>query len=811
MKFTLSWLKTHLETDASLDTIVDKLTMVGLEVEEVVDPAAKLSDFAVARIVEAGPHPDADKLKLCKVEAMVEGKLQTLQVVCGAPNAKTGLLGIFAPSGATIPANGMVLKPTKIRGVESNGMMCSERELELSDEHTGIIELSGDFAVGTPAAEVLGQTDPMIEIAITPNRPDCLGVYGVARDLAAAGLGTLKDNAVPAITDAFESPVAIALEFSDETADACPVFAGRVIRGVKNGPSPAWLQARLKSIGLRPINALVDVTNFLSYDQARPLHVYDVAKLSGTVRARLGRGETFKALDEKEYKAGDSMTVIADDAQVLGFAGVMGGEASGSTEATTDVLIESAYFDPRRTASTGRKTGIVSDARYRFERGIDPASTVAGVDRAAALILEICGGEASSMIVAGSEPNDVETISFDPARVQRLTGVALAVEEISRILTALGFAVETGAEGRLNVTRPTWRPDIFGEADLVEEVVRIHGLEEVISTPLPKSHAVADPVLNLSQKRLRNAKRALASRGFVEAVTWSFIPKAHAELFGGGNAIAQLELANPISSDMSHMRPAILPGLIAAAGRNVARGARDIMLFETGQQYEGDQPGDQVNVAAGIRQGTSGLGGAGRHWQGKAEPVDLFDVKADAAALLASLGAKVDNLQVAADAPGWYHPGRSGVFRMGPKNVLARFGEIHPKVLEALNVTGPIVAFEVMLDAMPAPKAKKTKTKSALSIPDLQPVRRDFAFLVSQDKTADTVLRAASGSDKKLITDVVLFDAFEGGSLAAGEKSLAIEVTLQPRDKTFTDEELDTVSKKIIAAVEKATGGSLRS
>jgi len=811
MKFTLSWLKTHLETDASLDAIVDKLTMVGLEVEEVVDPAAKLSDFAVARIVEAGPHPDADKLKLCKVEAMVEGKLQTLQVVCGAPNAKTGLLGIFAPSGATIPANGMVLKPTKIRGVESNGMMCSERELELSDEHTGIIELSGDFAVGTPAAEVLGQTDPMIEIAITPNRPDCLGVYGVARDLAAAGLGTLKDNAVPGITNKFESSVSIALEFSDETSDACPVFAGRVIRGVKNGPSPAWLQARLKSIGLRSINALVDVTNFLSYDQARPLHVYDVAKLSGTVRARLGRGETFKALDEKEYKADDTMTVIADDAQVLGFAGVMGGEASGSTETTTDVLIESAYFDPRRTASTGRKTGIVSDARYRFERGIDPASTLAGVDRAAALIMEICGGEASDMVVAGGEPNQVEAISFDPTRVQRLTGVALGVDEISKILTALGFAVKAGAQGRLNVTRPTWRPDIFGEADLVEEVVRIHGLEEVISTPLPKSHAVADPVLNLPQKRLRNAKRALASRGFVEAVTWSFIPKAHAELFGGGNAIAQLELANPISSDMSHMRPAILPGLIAAAGRNVARGARDIMLFETGQQYEGDQPGDQVNVAAGIRQGTSGITGVGRHWQGKAEAVDLFDVKADAAALLASLGAKVDNLQIAADAPGWYHPGRSGVFRMGPKNVLARFGEIHPKVLEALNVTGPIVAFEVMLDALPAPKAKKTKTKSALTIPDLQPVRRDFAFLVSHDKTADALLRAASGADKKLITDVILFDTFEGGSLSAGEKSLAIEVTLQPRDKSFTDEELDAVSKKIIVAVEKATGGSLRS
>lgn len=810
MKFTLSWLKSRLDTDASLDKIVDTLTMIGLEVEEVVDPAAKLRDFAVARIVEAVPHPDADKLKLCKVEAMVAGKLETLQVVCGAPNARTGLLGIFAPSGATIPANGMVLKPTKIRGVESNGMMCSERELELSDEHTGIIELTGDFSVGAPAAEVLGQTDPMIEIAITPNRPDCLGVYGVARDLAAAGLGTLKDNAVPAFDGSFESPIAIELEFADEVKEACPVFASRVIRCVKNGPSPDWMQARLKSIGLRPINALVDVTNYLSYDQARPLHVYDVAKLSGTVRARLGRGETFLALDEKEYKADETMTVIADDAQVLGFAGVMGGMASGSTESTTDVLIESAYFDPRRTASTGRKTGIVSDARYRFERGIDPASTLAGVDRAAALIMEICGGEASKMVVAGENPDNRLTIEFKTARVEKLTGVALADDEIVKILTDLGFDVTVDGPGELTVVSPTWRPDVFGQADLVEEVVRIHGLDEVTSTPLPKSHAVADPVLNLSQKRLRNAKRALASRGFVEAVTWSFIPKAHADLFGGANAIAVLELANPISSDMSHMRPAILPGLIAAAGRNMARGARDVMLFETGQQYEGDQPTDQVNVAAGIRQGTAGTGGAGRHWQNAVKPVDVFDAKADAAALLATLGANVDNLQVAADAPAWYHPGRSGVFRMGPKNVLARFGELHPKVLEALDVVGPIVAFEVMLDALPAAKAKKTKTKAGLNIPDLQPVRRDFAFIVAREQAADALVRAAAGADKKLISDVILFDAFEGGSLGADEKSLAIEVTLQPQDKTFTDKELEAVSDKVVAAVEKATGGRLR-
>ncbi len=810
MKFTLSWLKEHLDTDASLDKIVDTLTMIGLEVEEVVDPAAKLAPFAVARIVEAGPHPDADKLKLCKVEALVDGKVQMLQVVCGAPNAKTGLLGIFAPSGATIPSNGMVLKPTKIRGVESNGMMCSERELELSDEHTGIIELEGNPAVGTPASEVLGQTDPMIEIAITPNRPDCLGVYGVARDLAAAGLGRLKENQPPTIKDSFESSVGISLDFPDAQKDACPIFAGRLIRGVKNGASPAWMQARLNAIGLRPINALVDVTNYLSYDQARPLHVYDVAKLKGGLQARLGRGETFTALDGKEYTSDDTMTVIADDAQVLGLGGVMGGEESGSTETTVDVFIESAYFDPRRTASTGRKTGIVSDARYRFERGIDPASTLPGVDRAAALIMELCGGEASGLVVAGETPDVTRTISFDTARVARLTGLSLNDAEIEKILTDLGFKVTAGSKGRLDVTSPSWRPDIFGEADLVEEVVRIHGLEEVTATPLPKSHAVADPVLNLAQKRLRTAKRALASRGFVEAVTWSFIPKAHAEIFGGAVAVAQLELANPISTDMSHMRPAILPGLIAAVGRNLARGARDIMLFEAAQQYEGDQPGDQINVAAGVRQGTSGVSGGGRHWQASAEPVSLFDVKADAAALLASLGVKVENLQIAADAPAWYHPGRSGVFRMGPKNVLARFGELHPKVLEALDVPGPLVAFEVLLDALPTPKVKRTKTKPGLTIPDLQPVRRDFAFIVAKGQAADAVIRAASAADRKLITAVSLFDAFEGGSLGADEKSLAIEVTLQPRDKTFTDDELEAVSQKIIGAVVKATGGQLR-
>ena len=810
MKFTLSWLKDHLETDASLETIVETLTMVGLEVEEVVDPAAALAPFAVARILEAVPHPDADKLRLCKVEALVEGKVQVLQVVCGAPNAKTGLTGIFAPSGATIPSNGMVLKPTKIRGVESNGMMCSERELELSDEHNGIIELEGDFAVGTPAADALGKNDPVIEIAITPNRPDCLGVYGVARDLAAAGLGTLKSKPLPALTESFKSPVGIELEFDAETQHACPVFAGRMVKGVKNGPSPKWIRDRLQAIGLRPINALVDVTNYISYDQGRPLHVYDVAKLSGNLKARLGKGETFLALDGKEYTADETMTVIADDTRVLGFGGIMGGEESGSTEATVDVFIESAYFDPNRTAATGRKTGIVSDARYRFERGIDPASTLDGADRAAAMIVELCGGAVSDRVVAGSVPDTRETIVFDPARVEKLTGLTLNPAEIQKILKDLGFGVKEGGKGLLSVLAPTWRPDVFGSADLVEEVVRIHGLHEVISTPLPQSEAVASPVLSIGQKRLRTVRRSLAARGFVEAVTWSFIPEVQAQLFGGGNEIAPLALANPISTDMSHMRPSILPGLIAAAGRNMARGARDVMLFEAGQHYDGDQPGDQASVAVGIRQGTAGINGAGRHWQGGATSVDVFDVKAAAAAVLASLGVKVENLQIAADAPAWYHPGRSGVFRMGPKNVLARFGELHPSVLNALDVAGPIVAFEVLLDAVPTPKSKPTKTKPALSIPDLQPVRRDFAFIVSKDTNADSLIRAAAGAEKKLIADVTLFDSFEGGNLGADEKSLAIEVTLQPTEKTLTDEELEAVSGKVIAMVAKATGGRLR-
>ncbi|MBO6666534.1 phenylalanine--tRNA ligase subunit beta [Parvibaculum sp.] len=810
MKFTLSWLKNPLETNATLDEIVEKLTMLGLEVEGVEDPAKKLSVFSVAKVLEAGPHPDADKLQVLKVEALVDGEVKQLQVVCGAPNARAGMTGIFAPPGATIPVNGTVLKPTKIRGVESNGMMCSERELELSDDHVGIIDLQGDFAVGTPAAEVLGRNDPVIEIAITPNRPDCLGVYGVARDLAAAGLGRLLEGDLSPVEGKYESPIGIELDFPADAAHACPVFAGRLIRGVKNGPSPEWLQTYLKAVGLRPINALVDITNFISLDRARPLHVYDASKLKGNIRARLGKkGESFLALDGKTYEMEEHYTVIADDEKVLGLGGVMGGEASGSTDETVDVFVESAYFDPYRTARTGRDTGIVSDARYRFERGVDPEFVLPGLELATKMIIGMCGGEPSNVVVAGKVPDTKKVIEFDPARIEKLTGLSLPKSEAVTILSALGFGVsEAGA--KLSVSVPSWRPDVDGEADLVEEVVRVHGLSEVKSVALPRLHAVAKPVLSARQRRERTARRALAARGMVEAVNWSFISAREADLFGGGNATPALKLANPISAEMSHMRPSLLAGLIAAAGRNMARGNPDIAMFEVGQQFENDEPSGQVLAATGLRRGTARPLGSGRHWQGKAGPVEAMDAKEDAVALLSALGAPVASFQIAADAPSWYHPGRSGVFRLGPKNVIGYFGELHPRVLDEMDVAGPIVAFEIFPDAIPEPKRKPTRAKPPLDMSDLQPLRRDFAFVVAESVTADQLMRAARGAEKKLITDVSLFDVFEGGSLGEGQKSLAIEVTLQPVEKTLTDEEIEAVSKRIVAAVEKATGGTLR-
>ncbi len=802
MKFTLSWLKDHLETDASLEEITDKLTMIGLEVEGIENPAEKFAAFKSARVIEAKPHPDADKLQLCRVET-ADGEVQ---VVCGAPNARTGMMGVFAPSGAYIPGIDITLKPTKIRGVESNGMLVSEREMEISDEHHGIIELPEDTAVGVPMVELLGLDDPVVDIAITPNRPDALGVYGIARDLAAAGLGRLKDGNIDAVAGHGKSPVGVSLKFGEETKSACSQFIGRYVKNVKNGPSPEWVQKRLRAIGLRPISALVDITNYVSYDRGRPLHVFDADKLKGDIYVRLAEaGEAFTGLDEKDYVLDETMCVICDDSGIIGIGGVMGGLDTGCTEDTVNVFLEVAYFDPLRIARTGRNLGINSDARYRFERGVDPAYLPQATELATRLIQDLCGGEASKTVSAGDGPQWAKTIEFDHKLVKRLTGLELEEQRIVDILTMLGFGVVGFGAEKLGIEVPSWRPDIDGAADLVEEVVRIHGLEHVLPAPLPRHVSVTAAILTENQNRLRLAKRALAARGLNEAVTWSFIPEDHARAFGAGDKIAQLKVENPISSDLDTMRPSLLPGLIVAVGRNLDRGFDDIALFEAGPQFAGDTPEDQALAISGLRRST-GI----RHWAQTPRAVDAYDAKTDALAALEAAGAPLTSVQITDDAPEWYHPGRSGVIRLGPKNVLAAFGEIHPRVLDALDVKGPLVGFEVFPTHVPQPRKKATKTRAPLKANDLPTARRDFAFVVNQSVTAEQILRAARGADKKLIVGAELFDVYEGKGIEEGKKSLAFEVTLQPRDKTLTDEEIDVVAQKVIAQVTKATGGALR-
>jgi phenylalanyl-tRNA synthetase beta chain len=810
MKFTLSWLKDHLDTDASLAALEEKLSAIGLEVEKIDDPAAELAAFTIARVVEAKQHPNADRLRVVQVE-IAKGK-PPVEVVCGAPNARAGMVAVFAPLGTYIPGSGVTLEKKPVRGIVSNGMLVSERELKLSDEHTGIIELPAEMAarVGEKYADALGLADPVFEVKLTPNRPDCTGVRGIARDLAAAGMGTLKpEPKIEGVEGEFASPVDIKLEFTKETADACPVFAGRYVKGVKNGPSPAWLQQRLKAVGLRPINALVDVTNYISQDRGRPLHVYDADKLKGTVRARLGKaGEKFLALDGKEYAVDETMCVIADDNGPLGLGGVIGGEESGSTDTTVNVLIECAYFDPARTAATGRKTGLVTDARYRFERGVDPASVLPGLDLATDMILKLAGGAPSKAKVAGKPPIDKRVIDFDYARVAKLTGIAIKDAEIKAILEKLGCTL-SGKGKSAKVTVPTWRPDIHGPADLVEEVVRIAGLDRVPATPMERPAGVAKPVLTERQKRARRTRRTLAARGLVEAITWSFIPADEAKAFGGGDAA--LELANPISVEMAVMRPNLLPGLLSALKRNTNRGFNDTALFELGQAYRGETPEDQYISAAGVRAGTAGVSGSGRHWDGAAPDVDVFDAKADAVAVLAALGFDPSKAQITRDAPAWYHPGRSGTLRLGPKTVLAYFGELHPAALKTLDLPAPVAAFEVFLDALPPQKAKN-RAKPRLEASDLLPVRRDFAFVLDRNVAAADVVRAAAGADKALIREVSVFDVFEGGALAEeGKKSLAIEVTLQPTTETLTDKDIEAVTQKVAAAVKAATGGEIRS
>ncbi|MER9023033.1 phenylalanine--tRNA ligase subunit beta [Mesorhizobium sp. M0815] len=801
MKLTLSWLKDHLETDASLAEIVERLTSIGLEVEHV-DDRASLKPFVIAKVLTAVQHPDADRLRVLTVDTG-DGRAP-VQVVCGAPNARAGLIGAFAAPGTYIPGIDVTLTVGKIRGVESHGMMCSERELELSEEHDGIIDLPADAPVGTSFAAYAHLDDPLIEINLTPNRPDATSVYGIARDLAASGLGTLKSAPIEPIPGKGETLVKVTIE----APELCPGFALRLVRGVKNGPSPKWLQQRLLAIGLRPISALVDITNYVTFDRGRPLHVFDAAKVTGNLTVRRARdGEKVLALDGREYTLTPEMCVIADQDGIESIAGIMGGEHSGCDENTTDVLIESALWDPIATARTGRTLGIITDARYRFERGVDPEMMIPGVELATRLVLDFCGGTPTQTEVVGYAGHRPKIVSFPLSDVKRLTGIDVPRSTSLDILARLGFKPE-GTGDVVNVAVPSWRPDVDGKADLVEEVMRIHGVDNIAPQPLGSHDAVNAKILTVLQIRTRAAKRALAVRGMMEAVTWSFIPAKHADLFGGGQQA--LKLANPIAADMSDMRPSLLPGLIAAAQRNAAKGIGDVALFEVSGTYEGDGADQQRRVAAGVRRGTAKLEGSGRHWAGNAGAVGVFDAKADAIAALEACGAPVERLQIEAGSPAWYHPGRSGTIKLGPKVILGTFGEFHPKTLEGLDVSGPLCGFEVFIDAVPEPKAKPTRTKPRLDLSAFQAVKRDFAFVVDKAVEAGTLVRAALAADRKLISGVSVFDVFEGAALGAAKKSIAIEVSIQPVEKTLTDEDFEALAKRIVENVGKQTGGVLR-
>jgi phenylalanyl-tRNA synthetase beta chain len=801
MKFTLGWLKEHLDTDRSLAEIADKLTMIGLEVERLEDKAKLFAPFTIARVVEAKPHPNADRLRVCMVDT---GAGDPVQVVCGAPNARAGMKGVFVPPGAYIPGKDVTLQVGTIRGVESRGMLVSEFELQLSDNHEGIIDLPDDAPVGANYGQWAGLDDPLIEINLTPNRGDCTAVQGIARDLAAAEIGKLKDPPIKPTKGAFACPVSVKIE----AGDLCPAFALRLVRGVNNGPSPEWLQRRLKAIGLRPINALVDITNFITYDRGRPLHVFDAAKVRGNLTVRRARaGESLLALDGKSYALDPTICVIADEHGVESLAGIMGGEATGCSATTTDVLIESALWNEINIAQSGRKLGINSDARYRFERGVDPAFTLPGLELATAMVLELCGGAPSTVALAGSVEPPERVIDFPTSELKRLAGFSAPFAEVRRALERLGFFV-AGQGERVKVAVPSWRADVQLKADVVEEIMRILGVDRIPFTPFDRGEAPRKPVLTPIQVRTRKAKRALAARNLVEAVTWSFISKPQAERFGGGQP--ELALANPIAAELSDMRPSLVPGLIMAAQKNADRGFADIALFEVGQVFHGDAPADQLTAAAGVRRALAKPSGIGRHWSKRDGEVDAFDVKADALAALAAAGAPASALQVASGGPPWLHPGRSGTIQIGPKNVLGYFGEMHPLALEAFGAEGPLVAFEVILERIPEPKAKATRAKPALALSPFQPVERDFAFVVERAVKAADIVRAAQSVDRKLIAGVNVFDVYEGSGVEPGKKSVAIAVTMQPTERTMTDAEIEAIAGKIVAEVGKRTGGVLR-
>jgi phenylalanyl-tRNA synthetase beta chain len=804
MKLTLAWLKEHLDTDASLDDIVTKLTMIGLEVESVEDKGKALAPYVIAKVTEAKQHPNADRLRVCMVDT---GDGKPIQVVCGAPNARTGMTGVFVPPGTYVPGKKITLQVGTIRGVESRGMLVSEAELEISDDHDGIIDLPADAPVGTPFAKYAGLDDPVLDVNLTPNRPDCAGVNGIARDLAAADIGAFKDRAPKPIKGEFPCPVSVKLDFG-QSPSLCPAFALRLVRGVKNGPSPEWLQKRLTSIGLRPINALVDITNFMTYDRGRPLHVFDARKVKGNLVVRRAQnGEQLLALDGKTYTLDTAMCVIADDNGPESLSGIMGGEHSGCDETTTDVLIESALWEPINIAQTGRKLGINSDARYRFERGVDPNFMLPGLELATQMVMDLCGGTPSEVIVAGKAEAPDKVIDFPTTELKRLAGLELPFAEMRRVLQKLGFTV-AGQDNRVKVAAPSWRPDIDGKADVVEEIVRIVGVDRIPSTPFDRGEAPRKPVLTTAQVRTRKARRALAARGMTEAVTWSFIGKDHATFFGGGQK--ELALANPIAADLSDMRPSLIPGLVAAAQKNADRGFLDTALFEVGQNFKGDKPEDQFMAASGVRRGLAKAWGLGRHWSRKSGDADAYDAKGDALAVLAAAGAPVQALQVVPGGPAWFHPGRSGTIQIGPQNVLGHFGELHPRALEALDAEGPMVAFEVILEKIPEGKANATRAKPALELSQFQPVTRDFAFVVDRAAKTGEIQRTLQAVDRKLITGVIVFDVYEGQGIESGKKSVALAVTIQPREKTMTDQEIDALAAKIVAEVAKRYGGVLR-
>jgi len=794
MKTTLAWLKEHLDTDAPLAEIAERLVMLGHDLESVENRAAGLEPLTVASVISAERHPNADRLRVC----VVDTGTAHVQVVCGASNARAGMKGVFAPAGTVIPRTGALLKETVIRDVASRGMLCSAYELGLGEDHEGIIELPEEAPVGAPYATLVGLVDVVFDIKVTPNRADCLGVRGIARDLAAAGVGNLKPLDTTPIPGRFDSPIAVHIE----DHSACPLFLGRHIRGVRNGPSPEWLRRRLEAIGLRPISALVDITNFLTFDINRPLHVFDAGRLDGDLTVKFARqDETLLALNGQEYALDPEMTAIADRAGVQSLGGVIGGEATGCTEATAEVFIEAALFDPVRTAATGRKLNIASDARYRFERGLDPAFVKDGLEVATRLILKLCGGEASQIVTAGAVPDWRRYYVLRAERPASLGGLHVPQDESAAILTALGCAVNGSPGGDLAVEPPSWRSDIVGEADLVEEVLRVKSYDRIPAVPLERDGALSSPALGPPQRRAELVRRTLATRGLTEAVTFSFIAAHECELFGGVKP--ELRLVNPISADLDTMRPSLLPGLVAAVRRNGDRGFPDAALFELGPIYRDDTPVGQILVAGGVRSGQR----APKHWRSPAREADLYDVKADALAALATMGAPADNLQVTADPPAWYHPGRAGTIRLGP-NILGAFGELHPAVLEALEARPPIVGFEVLLGAVPEPRSVRAKPPLKLSV--FQPIERDFAFVVDQELPAERLLRAARRVHRELASEIRLFDVYEGAGLPQGKKSLAITVVLQPQQRSLTDGEIEAFSKRLVAEVEKATGGQLR-